>query len=182
METTVQGGLPGAVAQLQKEKDALDTRLSALMEKIKAGVADAEEIASLPEVAADCRRVKTDLEIASREAEEAQAQAAAREDKERRVAFDEAIRDGTVRRQEFERLFHATCLAYGRFCASVDKAGLLANQLGHWRLGGQWPDHRAVIDELTKDIDPLPLLRDSLRTRTGFGWNLSVMVAPLEEK
>ena len=168
-------------AQLQAQKDALDHRLSPLLDKVQDGSATAEELALVPDLAEDTRIVAARLHHATVELRVIEEQQTRQEASTARSRFAFLVAEDRQQRAKFARLYRDCCITLGRLCAGVDEASALANaSIG---IAGMLPLDRNAVTEMSEDPNPLPTLLDNgLAPTVGFGWNLRIAVVPLKGK
>jgi hypothetical protein len=167
------------VEQLTAKKAQVDVQLAALLDKVKAATANPQETAKLSTLADESQKLAKEVESARAAADEQQATLDAQQQAAKRGVFDESVKRGHEQRARFFQLYRETCLAFGRFCATVDEVSALANSQATQL--GVWPQHSNAVRDLSADLNPLTELLDGgLRPTMKFGWNLNLTVVPLQ--
>lgn len=171
------------VEDLSTKKAAHNAKFSALVDKVKSGQATSAETLSLPDVAADSKRLAHELA----DARSALTLAAQKKDAtERAVAhegLDSAVESAEEHRAEFEEHYRKSCIALGAYCAFVERAGTALNRIGRGLPFGAMPEERRKVEEISKHPNPLPALLDAGYDGTkGFGWNIQISVVPVLPK
>ncbi len=178
--TTIRQAAIDRVDKLSRTKDELDERISAAGRAAQAG--NDEELAGvdLSALARDSARVSRELTEAREELEQSEARIEQEAATKRRKKFAETIARARVERTEFERLFSETCLALGKFCASVEEATTLVNSLAT-QLGTPL-ELRNELQALAEAPNPMAAcLESGLKPTEQYGWNLGFQVIPLHE-
>ena len=107
-----------------------------------------------------------------------------------RARFDQLVVDATKHREEFERLFRESCIHLGSYCAAVDEAQSLQNEIAplipverDMQVRRSSPEDRDKIAELTRPLNPLAELMDKgYAGTTSFGWNMHISAIPVRSK
>jgi len=172
------------VEELSAKKKELDARLCALVDKVKSGQATSGETLSLPDVAADTKRLAYELSDARSVLTMAEQTKEGAELASARERFENAIAQAQECRAAFEEIYKHACIVLGAYCALADTATATANKIARSNVGGiMMPEYRRKLDELSTPPNPLPSLLDAgYAGTTSFGYNFSMPVVPVQPK
>lgn len=173
-------------SEAQSRRDSLAVKQRDLAKEIsslslQATAGQSEGLETLPELAREKAAADQGLVAAERELQHSENALQQTLSKARRERFDEALDEGHKARAEFVELFGQACVALGRYYSLSEEATGLCNVLAHPQLG-VWPEHRNLLAELTRSLEPLRLIPEGFEQWHGYGWNQSIVLVAVRPK